>query len=76
MLNFWVRLRKWCSVMGKVEPRPGKRGFKGKSANKESNEKRARVRATGEIRRKCLAIRADHLLTLTYRDIDESALRL
>ena len=42
--------------------------FKGKSLNKEQNEKRARARATGEIRRKCLSIGADHLVTLTYRD--------
>jgi hypothetical protein len=53
---------------GKVDPHPGKRGFKGKSANKAQNEKRARARATGEIRRKCLSIGADHLVTLTYRD--------
>ena len=56
------------SSWGKVAPHPGKRGFKGKSANKEQNEKRARARATGEIRRKCLCIGADHLVTLTYRD--------
>ncbi len=53
---------------GRVEARCGKRGFKGKSLNKEQNEKRARARAAGEIRRKCLAISADHLVTLTYRD--------
>jgi hypothetical protein len=35
--------------------------------NREQNEKRARARATGEIRRKCLSIGADHLVTLTYR---------
>lgn len=34
---------------------------------KELNEKRAQARAKGEIRRKCLSIQADHLLTLTYR---------
>jgi hypothetical protein len=56
------------SSWGRVEARSGKRGFKGKSLNKEQNEKRARARAGGEIRRKCLAIRADHLVTLTYRD--------
>ncbi len=61
--------KQWIeSSWGKVDPRPGKRGFKGKSANKEQNEKRARARATGEIRRKCLSIGADHLVTLTYRD--------
>src|SRR5438067_6400610 len=61
--------KQWIeSSWGKVDPHPGKRGFKGKSLNKEQNEKRARARATGEIRRKCLAIRADHLVTLTYRN--------
>lgn len=53
---------------GKVDPRRGKKGFKGKSTNKEQNEKRAQARAKGEIRRKCLSIQADHLVTLTYRD--------
>jgi hypothetical protein len=56
------------SSWGKIDPHPGKRGCKGKSMNKEQNEKRARARAVGEIRRKWLAIGADHLLTLTYRD--------
>lgn len=61
--------KQWIeSSWGRVEARSGKRGLKGKSLNKEQNEKRARARAAGEIRRKCLAIRADHLVTLTYRD--------
>ena len=61
--------KQWIeSSWGKVDAKPGKRGFKGKSANKEQNEKRARARATGEMRRKCLSIGADHLVTLTYRD--------
>lgn len=61
--------KQWIeSSWGKVNPQPGKRGLKGKSPNKESNEKRARARAAGAIRRKCLAIKADHLVTLTYRD--------
>ena len=61
--------KQWIeSSWGKVDPHPGKRGLKGKSLNKEQNEKRARARATGEIRRKCLSIGADHLVTLTYRD--------
>ena len=61
--------KQWIeSSWGKVDPHPGKRGFKGKSANKEQNEKRARARATGKIRRKCRSIGADHLVTLTYRD--------
>jgi hypothetical protein len=42
--------KQWIeSSWGKVNPHPGKRGFKGKLANKEQNEKRARARATGEI---------------------------
>ena len=61
--------KQWIeSSWGKIDPHPGKRGFKGKSLNKEQNEKRALARATGEIRRKCLSIGADHLVTLTYRD--------
>jgi hypothetical protein len=36
--------------------------------NRAQNEKRARARATGEIRRKCITIGADHLVTFTYRD--------
>ena len=61
--------KQWIeSSWGKVDPHPGKRGFKGKSLNKAQNDKRARARATGEIRRKCLSIGADHLVTLTYRD--------
>ena len=61
--------KQWIeSSWGKVDPHPGKRGLKGKSLNKEQNEKRARARVTGEIRRKCLSIGADHLVTLTYRD--------
>ena len=61
--------KQWIeSSWGKVDARSGKRGFKGKSLNKEQNERRARARAAGEIRRKCLAVRADHLVTLTYRD--------
>lgn len=34
---------------------------------RETNEERARRRAKTVVRHKCLAIRADHLLTLTYR---------
>jgi len=61
--------KQWIeSSWGKVDPHPGKRGFKGKSLNKAQNDKRARARATGEIRRKCLSIGVDHLVTLTYRD--------
>ncbi len=58
----WVEMS-W----GKVEACPGKKGEKGRSRNREHNEARARSRAKGEIRRKCLTIGADHLVTLTYR---------
>lgn len=69
--------KQWIeSSWGKVDPQPGKRGLKGKSPNKESNEKRARARATGVIRRKCLTIKADHLVTLTYRDNVENRERV
>ena len=69
--------KQWIeSSWGKVDVHSGKRGFKGKSANKKQNEKRARARATGEIRRKCLAIGADHLVTLTYRDNVENRERV
>jgi hypothetical protein len=61
--------KQWVEASwGKADPRPGKKGFKGTSKNKEQNEKRAQARAKGEIRRKCLSIQADHLVTLTYRD--------
>jgi hypothetical protein len=53
---------------GLSDPRPGKKGCKGRSPNRIHNEKRARARATGAIRRKCITIGADHLVTLTYRD--------
>ncbi len=55
------------SSWGKGVSRPGRRGSKGQSPNKEQNEKRAQARAKGEIRRKSLAIGADHLVSLTYR---------
>jgi hypothetical protein len=67
----WVEMS-W----GKVENRPGKKGEKGRSRNREQNEMRARARAKGEIRRKCLAIGADHLVTLTYRDNVENRQRV
>ncbi|MGH7146651.1 MAG: rolling circle replication-associated protein [Nitrospiraceae bacterium] len=56
------------SSWGKVDARPGKRGVKGRSLNPERNQQRARTRAGGVIRRKCLTIGADHLVTLTYRE--------
>lgn len=58
----WVEMS-W----GKVDARPGKKGEKGRSRNREQNEIRARGRAKGVIRKKCLTIGADHLVTLTYR---------
>jgi hypothetical protein len=61
--------KQWVEASwGKVDPCPGRKGFTGASKNKEQNEKMAQARAKGEIRRKCLSIQADHLITLTYRD--------
>lgn len=61
--------QRWVEASwGRSESRPGRRGRKGASPNKERNEARARSRAVGEIRRKCIAIWADHLVTFTYRD--------
>lgn len=69
--------KQWVEASwGKVDPRPGKRGCKGESAYKEQNEKRAQAWAKGEIRRKCLSIGADHLVTLTYRDNVENRERV
>lgn len=60
--------KRWLEMSwGKSESRPGKRGSKGQSPNRERNEQRARARAVGEIRRKCITLGADHLVTLTYR---------
>ena len=60
--------KQWVEMSwGKVDACPGKRGEKGHSRNREYNEARARGRAKGEIRKKCLTIGADHLVTLTYR---------
>lgn len=58
----WVEMS-W----GKVIAQPGRHGEKGRSRNRNDNEARARGRAKGTIRKKCLAIGADHLVTLTYR---------
>jgi len=61
--------KQWVEASwGRSDSRPGKRGCKGKSPHKEQNEARARARASGEIRRRCMAIGADHLVTLTYRE--------
>ncbi len=61
--NQWVE----CS-WGKVEARPGTRRVQRRALNPERNQQRARSRAKGVIRRKCLTIGADHLVTLTYRE--------
>jgi hypothetical protein len=69
--------KQWVEMSwGKAEAQPGKKGEKGGSRNRERNEIRARGRAKGEIRRKCLAIGADHLVTLTYRDNVEDRQRV
>jgi hypothetical protein len=52
--------------MGKGRSTSRQEGLQGNV--KEQNEKRAQARAKGEIRRKCLSIQADHLVTLMYRD--------
>lgn len=60
--------KQWVEMTwGRVETRSGKRGEKGRSRNREHNEIRACARARGAIRKKCLAIGATHLVTLTYR---------
>jgi len=69
--------KQWMEASwGKVEPHSGKKREKGRSINREQNEKRARARAKGEIRRKCLTIGADHLVTFTYRDNVENRERV
>ncbi len=61
--------KQWVEISwGKSESKPGKRGRKEGSPNPERNQQRARSRAASVIRRKCLTIGADHLLTLTYRE--------
>lgn len=61
--------KQWVEASwGKIDSRFGQKGFKGRSKNKGQNEKRAQARAKGEIRRKCLSIQADYLVTLTYRE--------
>jgi hypothetical protein len=40
---------------------------RGRSNNREANIGRSKARAKAEVRRKCMALGADHLLTLTYR---------
>ncbi|MEW6245338.1 MAG: hypothetical protein AB1555_01360 [Nitrospirota bacterium] len=59
--------KQWMeATWGKSDSRPGKRGTKGRSPNRERNLQRAWAGAKGEIRKKCIAIGADTLLTLTY----------
>ncbi|MBX3318975.1 MAG: hypothetical protein KF890_03780 [Nitrospira sp.] len=60
--------KQWVEMSwGKALSSPGKKGEKGSSRNRDYNEARARGRAKNEIRKKCLTIGADHLVTLTYR---------
>ena len=60
--------KQWVEMSwGRLDPIQGKRGEKGASRNRKMNEARARGRAKGTIRKKCLTIGADHLVTLTYR---------
>jgi hypothetical protein len=47
----------------------GKRGTqRGRSKDRKINIERSKARAKAEVRRKCMAMGADHLLTLTYRE--------
>ena len=60
--------KQWVEMSwGRLDPIQGKRGEKGASRNRKMNEARARGRAKSTIRKKCLTIGADHLVTLTYR---------
>ena len=60
--------KQWVEMSwGRLDPIQGKRGEKGASRNRKLNEARARGRAKSTIRKKCLTIGADHLVTLTYR---------
>ncbi len=60
--------KQWVEMSwGRLDPMQGKRGEKGASRNRKMNEARARGRAKSTIRKKCLTIGADHLVTLTYR---------
>jgi hypothetical protein len=54
----------WSFVSSKKPPKAGR----GNSDNREKNEDRAVRRARSRLRRLILSARADHLLTLTYRD--------
>ena len=54
----------WATVVNN-----GRRNtVRGRSKNREANIERSKARAKAEVRRKCMAMRADHLLTLTYRE--------
>ncbi len=53
---------------GTVGIRWRKKTIRGKSKNREENIKRSKARTKAEVRRKCMAMGADHLLTLTYRE--------
>ena len=49
-----------------------KRSARGKSPNQEENKERCSRRAKATVRRKAMAMRADRMLTLTYRDNQEN----
>jgi hypothetical protein len=54
----------WSFVSSKKPPKAGR----GNSDNRDKNEDRSVRRARSRLRRLILSARADHLLTLTYRD--------
>lgn len=79
--NYRIALRKYGEGLGEIgwsfipSMKPSKAG-KGMSDNQEENEDRSVRRARSRLRRLILSTRADHLLTLTYRenitDFDQS----
>ena len=61
--------KQWVEISwGKSESRPGRRVRQRRPLNPKRNQQRALSRAKGIIRKKCLTIGADHLVTLTYRE--------
>lgn len=61
--------KQWVEISwGKSESRSGRRVRQGRPLNPKRNQQRAWSRAKGVIRLKCLAIGADHLVMLTYRE--------
>lgn len=47
---------------------PGKKAPRGQSENRDANIERAARRAKGNLRRKCMAMEADRILTLTFKE--------